>query len=266
MSLRRMLPFLFLNIIVSAAVVLGMLWWWDRRTSPPEASLPEAIVEATLIAAQAALPTPQLAADAAVAPESAPAEGEATGAEEGGPVVHTVQAGDTLGRISTEYSVSMEDIMAANGIDNPNLLSVGQELLIPVNGLPTPTSPAPEATAALPTPIPTQPAATGGQAAIVISVIEGVGSLDAEVVQIINNGAGAQPMQDWKLRDEDGNVYTFGQMSLFGEGAGLALHSRTGENTATALYWGLAEPAWRPGELATLWDATDQVVARFTVP
>jgi hypothetical protein len=266
MSLRRMLPFLFLNIIVSALVVLSILFWWERRSNPVEEALPEAIVRATLVAAQAALPTPGPAAGEAQVAESAPADAEAAAAADEGPVTHTVQAGDTLGRISTEYEVSMEDIMAANGIDNPNLLSVGQVLTIPVNGLPTPTSPAPEATAALPTPIPTQLAAAQGQAAVAISLIQGVGTLDEEVVQIVNNGAGPQPMQGWKLRDEDGNVYTFGQMSLFGEGAGLELHSRNGENTGTTLYWGLDEPAWRSGELATLWDAADQVVARFTVP
>ena len=31
MSFRRMLPFLLLNIFISAAVVLGILWWWDGR-------------------------------------------------------------------------------------------------------------------------------------------------------------------------------------------------------------------------------------------
>ncbi len=31
MTFRQMLPFLFLNVIVSAATVLAVLFWWDSR-------------------------------------------------------------------------------------------------------------------------------------------------------------------------------------------------------------------------------------------
>jgi murein DD-endopeptidase MepM/ murein hydrolase activator NlpD len=48
---------------------------------------------------------------------------------------YMVQGGDTLGTIADRYSVSLESLMAANGLSDPNLLSVGQVLTIPV---PTP--------------------------------------------------------------------------------------------------------------------------------
>lgn len=48
------------------------------------------------------------------------------------PEQYTVQAGDTLGRIATRYGVSVEQIAQENQMLNPNLLSVGQVLLIPV--------------------------------------------------------------------------------------------------------------------------------------
>ena len=72
--------------------------------------------------------------------------------------VHTVQAGETLNMISQQYDVSIDDIMAANGLDNPNFIGVGQQLTIPVGGLPEPTIAPTEAPAALPSPIPTEPA------------------------------------------------------------------------------------------------------------
>ena len=48
---------------------------------------------------------------------------------------YMVQAGDTLGRIAERYGVSIEQIAQSNQISDPNVLAVGQVLLIPV---PTP--------------------------------------------------------------------------------------------------------------------------------
>lgn len=61
-------------------------------------------------------------------PEQPPAEG--------GQVIHVVQSGETLGRIATRYDVTVDDIARANGITNINALAVGQELIIPLGGLP----------------------------------------------------------------------------------------------------------------------------------
>ncbi len=49
----------------------------------------------------------------------------------GGPVVHVVQRGENLAMIAQQYGVSLADLMAANGITNANVVSVGQELKIP---------------------------------------------------------------------------------------------------------------------------------------
>jgi murein DD-endopeptidase MepM/ murein hydrolase activator NlpD len=47
---------------------------------------------------------------------------------------HTVQPGDTLGQIATRYNVTVEDLAAANNIDDINRISVGQVLIIPGQG------------------------------------------------------------------------------------------------------------------------------------
>ncbi len=55
-----------------------------------------------------------------------------------GPRVHTVTSGDTLGDISVQYDVSVAEIVAANRLSSKNtILRLGQELIIPLPGLPT---------------------------------------------------------------------------------------------------------------------------------
>ena len=56
-------------------------------------------------------------------------EGLRTAVATGG--AHTVQRGETLASIAAKYGVTVEAIVAANHISNPNLISVGQELVIP---------------------------------------------------------------------------------------------------------------------------------------
>jgi len=48
------------------------------------------------------------------------------------PVMHIVESGDTLFGIAFEYGVDVENLQAVNGIDNPNALSIGQSLIIPL--------------------------------------------------------------------------------------------------------------------------------------
>jgi LysM repeat protein len=70
-----------------------------------------------------------------------------------GQTVHVVQAGENLYRISLRYNVTMQAIAAANGINNLNLIYVGQRLVIPTGG----TAPQPGPTA---TPNPGNPGGT----------------------------------------------------------------------------------------------------------
>lgn len=45
--------------------------------------------------------------------------------------VYIVQSGDTLSLISSRFNVDLDELMTANEITDPNLLSAGQELVIP---------------------------------------------------------------------------------------------------------------------------------------
>lgn len=83
-------------------------------------------------AVQAQTATPE--ATETIAPPAAEATPAAEPTAEGAtpiPRVHTVQEGETLTSIAGIYQVTVEDILAANNLDNADLLSVGQELLIP---------------------------------------------------------------------------------------------------------------------------------------
>jgi LysM repeat protein len=75
---------------------------------------------------------------------------------------HTVVAGDTLSGIAKEYGTTVEAIVAANGISNPELIVIGQVLSIPVEETgsvstsATFTTPTPTATPMPPTVTPTE--------------------------------------------------------------------------------------------------------------
>ena len=81
-----------------------------------------------------ASPSPQTAATAAapsVSPTVAPTPSptRVTGTVPGQKYV--VQPGDTLVTIAEEFGVTVQELIDANRLDNPDVLRVGQELIIP---------------------------------------------------------------------------------------------------------------------------------------
>lgn len=66
------------------------------------------------------------------APDAAPTAGAAAGATPTGDVtLHTVARGETLFTIARRYGVTVQEIVNANALTNPNLLQPGQQLVIP---------------------------------------------------------------------------------------------------------------------------------------
>ena len=72
------------------------------------------------------------------------------------PVIHVVQAGDTLGAIAKQYGVTVEALQEVNAISDPKRLQIGQELIIPTGGTIAPRSTPTEVRATI-TSIPTTP-------------------------------------------------------------------------------------------------------------
>ncbi|MDH4207895.1 MAG: LysM peptidoglycan-binding domain-containing protein [Anaerolineae bacterium] len=54
-----------------------------------------------------------------------------TSSSQAGRRIHVVQQGETLSEIARTYGVSAEQLAQANGLDDPNAISVGQALVIP---------------------------------------------------------------------------------------------------------------------------------------
>lgn len=257
MSARRIVTMILVNVVVSAVVVLSILYWWENR----QKELTETAVESVPIV----LPTQPLAVTAVANAAPTPTDTPAPSNE---PLQHIVVAGDTLSNISRTYGVPMDDIIAANNIPNPNALDIGQIIYIPVGGVeePTPVPPTDEpVTAVTITPIPTVPPLTG-DINVQIGEVIGVGQLAEEAVQIINRGSGELDLTNWQIRDESGQTYTFGNVKIFGGGAGILLHTETGTDTTSNYYWQLESPVWQSGEKVTLLDADGVEQASYIIP
>jgi LysM repeat protein len=72
--------------------------------------------------------------------EVAPPAPEPTTTYRGEMTTHVVERGQELGLIARAYNVAVDDIVRVNGLSNPDLLYVGQELRIPALGLYVPSS------------------------------------------------------------------------------------------------------------------------------
>lgn len=75
----------------------------------------------------AAVPSPAATSIPTLSPQPQP-----TATPEFEMITHTVQAGDNLLEIAQEYGTTVQAIIEANGITNPDLIFIGQTLLIPV--------------------------------------------------------------------------------------------------------------------------------------
>jgi LasA protease len=138
MDLRRFCPILLILLTAcettmpsDLAITPATIWSAGQPYTPPAVA-----VTPTL---SYSLPVARLPGDVLVAPTPDMqhyADSGPRGQEE-----YSVQAGDTLGAIAERYSVSIEALIEANQITNPNALEVGQILIVPAS-VPQPTGPA----------------------------------------------------------------------------------------------------------------------------
>jgi len=98
-------------VVMAAYVVMG-----QERTATPAASFaPPSTPTATAVPSPTATPTPS-------------------------PTIYRVAPGDTLYKIAQQYGVTIEAIVQANGLQDPRMLRVGQELVIPLTPTPVPAA------------------------------------------------------------------------------------------------------------------------------
>ena len=126
--------------------------------------------------------------------------------------------------------------------------------------LPRSAATADQGGAALPAPLPSDQ-----EIAVEIVSVVGAGTLGAEVVVVRYNGEGQLDMMNWQLKDDDGNAYTFPQLTLYTNGA-VQVHTASGSDTVVDLYWDLRDPIWESGEVAELYDPGNNLRALYRVP
>jgi len=256
----RLFYYLLINVFVSACTTLLVLVVWSRLQSPAPSlsvgfSLPGKVEAQTAVINTPSGGSIPQAPSVTATPSPTPEPTQSV-------LEYQIKQNDTLGELARKYDLSVEELMALNGLDDPNSLSVGQIIYIPVTPMPTkvvtPTATkAPELgdTTAGPAP----------EARVVINSVLGVGDITSERVFLTRTGAGALSLANWQLRDEDGNGFVFPQLELY-EGGAVHVWTTSGVPTVVDLYWGLQSSVWQSGELVTLLDDQGQEHATYTIP
>ena len=169
------------------------------------------------------------------------------------PIIYVVQAGDSLSGIALKFDVPVEALAEANGIDDPNVIKEGQELIIPgPTAVPTVTVP-PSVT-----PTPNVPPKLE-----IVEVI-GRGAPTAETVIVANLGRSVS-LKEWTLRDSQGNVFIFPNLFL-AAGTEVRIHTGQGDDTAVHLYWNRDTAVWEEqGDTVVLADERGVIYASKTL-
>ncbi|OGN92119.1 MAG: hypothetical protein A2Y88_13925 [Chloroflexi bacterium RBG_13_48_10] len=278
-QVKRVFYIVLLNVIISAITVGVVLQLWENDHPSTSAGNTPVVI---IVTATQSASTPIMSSDIV--------SGSLIPLEAGAPITGTMQAtptlqmlayrvkeGDFLGALAVEFNVSVADIMAVNGLTNPDSLYIGQIIYIPTAPLPTVTStsttptiiasatPRPSATVTQ-GPAPTStPTAIGQDARIVIDKVIGAGVLENERIVIRRTGDGELSLAGWRLTDNKGFEYIFPQLTLYMDGA-INVNTRTGQNTVVDLFWGLTSSIWRSGKIISVYDTQNNLRATYTIP
>jgi micrococcal nuclease len=88
-------------------------------------------------------------------------------------------------------------------------------------------------------------------------------NLNMEWIEILNVGDADCSMDGWTLSDQQNHTYAFSNFTMKA-GATVRVHSGSGNDTASDLYFNRKVPIWNnEGDVATLKDASGGVVARY---
>ena len=258
---RRHLAFLILvNAVVSLLIALLVNWAIEQRRPDLEelAALytpePRAIIAPTSVPDSAG-ELPATTAPAAQSTQAAVASAPVEAAGEGESYI--VQAGDSLSTIAAKFDTTVNAIMVANKLDNPDVVFVGQPLRLPTNV----TTTGPDEAGSTPTPAPTPEPDVGVQ----ITAVANIGDLATENILIVNEGATPLNLQGWTIVSDSGSVYQFNDLPLFA-GSSIRLHSGQGDDSSIDLYWGQSDPIWQTGTEVRLVNAQGTLAHQYTIP
>jgi len=234
MQWKRLVFYLLINIAVSASTTYIVLNIWENRQQAELLRTTSAVV----------IPTSEPVRDEQPA--------EPTLAPTIPLLIHQVQSGETLGDIAEKYEVTIDELMEINSLEDADAIAVGQVIYVPDEQEQAPT----------PQPVESENAVVGQ---IEIVSVVGIGDLNSERLIVGETGGGKHSLAGWQIRDEDDNVYTFPQATLYENGQ-IVINSKAGVDNPLELFWGLTEPAWQSGERISLLDSKGQEQAFFQVP
>ena len=176
---------------------------------------------------------------------------------------YVVRADDTLGKIAADYEVSVEKLLKFNGLKDPNALSVGMVIYIPIEPEIVPTDePTPTRQAGL---VSGTPGDVEQGGSVVINSVIGIGDIASERVFLSRTGKGVLVVSGWRIMDEDGNVFALPNLELY-EGGAVNLWTKSGTQTVVDLFWGLQSAVWESGETVALIDADGKLQASYIIP
>jgi LysM repeat protein len=234
MQWKRLVFYLLINVLVSASTTFVVLNIWENRQQAELQRATSDVVIPVVNSTQDEQP-----AEPTLVP-TIPL------------LIHQVRSGETLGDIAEEYEVTIDELMEINGLADADAIGVGQVIYVP------------DKTEQAPTPLPVESENTVQGQVEIVSVV-GVGDLNSERLIIGEAGGGKHSLAGWQILDEDENVYTFPQATLYENGQ-IVLNSKAGVDNPLELFWGLPQPVWESGEMISLVDASGQEQASFQVP
>ncbi len=261
---KRLIYYLLINVAVSACTLLAVLVIWER-VNQPQVLTPPPIAQVS--------PTATTAAVAENLPLKTPVQPvPSVTPTQTGTQTYEVQSGDTLGSIADAFGLTIDELIAANTLENPDVLDVGDILIIPIPAEfddPDPTEVAqPTQTLAPPTLPETgnvTPLPPWFNPQIEIVTLVAAGNLTDERVVLRLNGDGELALRGWSLQDEDGNLYVFPELTLFKDGA-VTVYTKAGTNNVVELFWGLGQSVWESGETVSLVDPQGTEQATYIIP
>lgn len=274
---KRLFYYLTINVLVSSCTIITILYLWQNYQSQiPFLNDVNPLAMITPLSPRELFPdfdsqaeTPEPTEVVVLATEI-PAQEEPTQTQMA-EMVYTVETGDTLGAVAVKFNITVAEILEANEIVNPDALEVGQVLIIRRPFIAPATHTAlppqeieqqPESTTSVPT---NTPEPLTGESRVLIDSIIGVGDLASERIFLKRVGPGEISLTGWTLVAENGDTFTFPQLTLFENGA-VFVHTKQGQTTAVALYWELDHAVWNSGDTVVLIDDQGEVHTSYQIP
>ncbi len=254
MRAKRLVYYLLLNVVVSAATMLVVLFLWqwmnDGGNTPNLSGL---------FVAQT--PTP-VSLNEIIEPQ------DGAGDQINTPALgsYVIEEGDTLEEIAATTGLTVDEILALNGLQSGDNLEPGSVILLPQNsGAQQISEPNTADDADGQENSEVSPAPQSGDGMVTIDIVVAAGDLNEEYVEIRGSGDDPISLQNWSLQDENGNTFVFPEMTMYGSGS-IRIYTRVGNSNPLKLYWGQSSAIWESGESVTLLDDTGTVQSVYTVP